>query len=70
MRRSVVDLIDLFNSPDVITTGVLTFENQELSAGNHKLSVEIVGANPKAVPAFMFGLDYVRLTAAGDATAD
>jgi putative heme-binding domain-containing protein len=53
--------IDLFNSPEVITTGVLTFEAQSLTAGNHKLSLQITGANPKAAPAFMVALDYVRL---------
>ena len=56
--------VDLFNSPDVITTGVLTYEGQDLTAGDHKLSVEIVAANPQAVKAFMFGLDYMRLTPA------
>jgi hypothetical protein len=54
--------VDLFNSLDVITTGVLTYENQALATGDHKLRVEIVGANPEAEKAFMFGLDYVRLT--------
>ena len=34
-----------------------------LTAGKHKLAIEIVGANPKAIKAFMFGLDYVRLRA-------
>jgi len=58
--------IDLFNSPDVITTGVLSFDNLELTAGAHKLGVQIVGAHPQAAPAFMFGLDYVRLV--GSAT--
>jgi hypothetical protein len=27
--------------------------------GDNKLTVEIVGANEKAIPAFMFGLDRV-----------
>jgi hypothetical protein len=53
--------IDLYNFPDVVTTGVLTFDDQELSAGPHKLSVEIVGTHPLAVKSYMFGLDYVRL---------
>jgi putative heme-binding domain-containing protein len=53
--------IDLFNNPDVITTGVLTFNARRLTAGNHTLSVEIVGANPGAVKSYMFGLDYIRL---------
>jgi putative heme-binding domain-containing protein len=53
--------IDLFNNPDVITTGVLTFAARDLTVGNHKLGVEIIGAHPEAVKAYMFGLDYVRL---------
>jgi putative heme-binding domain-containing protein len=53
--------IDLYNNPDVITTGVLTFSAGKLSAGAHKLSATIVGANPKAAPGFMVGIDYVRL---------
>ena len=53
--------IDLFNSPDVITTGVLSFSLDGLAAGQHTLVIEIVGSNPKAAKAYMFGLDYVRL---------
>jgi len=56
--------IDLFNSPDVVTTGVLTFGPHDLTAGNHRLEVTLVGANPEAAKAYMFGLDYVRLKAA------
>jgi putative heme-binding domain-containing protein len=62
--KSLGGPLDLFNFPDVITTGVLTFDSQQLAAGRHKLSVEIAGANPQAEKAFMFGLDYVRLTPA------
>ena len=54
--------IDLYNALDVITTGVITFENRELTAGKHKLTISIVGAHPKAVKAYMVGLDYVRLS--------
>ncbi len=57
--------IDLFNSPDVITTGVLSYEPRPFEAGVSKLEVEIAGAHPQAVPAYMFGLDYVRLLPAG-----
>lgn len=32
-----------------------------LPAGDSELTVTVVGANPKAVPAYMFGLDYLRL---------
>ena len=55
------DPVDCFNTPDVITTGVLTFGPRKISKGNHKLGFQIVGANPKADRAFMVGIDYVRL---------
>jgi hypothetical protein len=32
-----------------------------LTAGDNKLTVEITGANEKAVKAYMFGLDYLRI---------
>ncbi len=54
--------IDLFND-GVIATGPLDFGQHELTAGVHKLTVEITGANEKAVKAYMFGLDYVKLEA-------
>jgi putative heme-binding domain-containing protein len=53
--------VDFFNEPDVVTTGVLSFENIELSEGNRRLKIEILGANPKAVKGYMVGLDYIRL---------
>jgi hypothetical protein len=59
--RALGGPIDLFNNPEVITTGVLDFDGIELTKGPHKLGVEILGAHPEAVKAFMFGLDYVRL---------
>jgi hypothetical protein len=52
--------IDLYNK-SVIPTGELDFGTHELTAGEHKLSVEITGANAQAIPSYMFGLDYVRL---------
>jgi putative membrane-bound dehydrogenase-like protein len=53
--------VDFYNAPDVITTGVLTYPSIELTVGNHKLGIEIIGGNPEAVKAYMIGLDYVRL---------
>lgn len=53
--------IDLYNNPQVITTGILSLGTHNLSAGNHRLAIEIVGAHPYAVKAYMFGLDYVYL---------
>jgi len=54
--------IDLFNNG--VITRVFELGAHELSAGQHKLSAEITGANPKAVAAHMFGVDYIKLTPA------
>ena len=52
--------IDLYHD-GVVATGELELGSRELSAGNHILAVEIIGADPKAKKSFMFGLDYVKL---------
>jgi hypothetical protein len=52
--------IDLYN-PQVVPTKELSFGVHELAKGDHKLTVEVVGANEKAVKSHMFGLDYVLL---------
>lgn len=52
--------LDLFN-PTVVSTGELDLGTHELAAGEHRLGVEILGANDRAVKSYMFGLDYVRL---------
>ncbi len=51
--------IDLINN-GVITKG-LALGTHELTAGEHKLTIEITGANPRAVKRHMFGLDYLKL---------
>ena len=51
--------IDLFGSK-VSNTSVNLGETT-LSAGDHQLTIEIIGANPQAVKGYMFGLDYIRL---------
>lgn len=53
--------LDLFHATDVLTTGVLKFGEAELKEGSHHLVITITGANPAAVPKFMFGLDYLLL---------
>lgn len=53
--------LDLFNAPDVRTTGLLEFGTRELSAGKHRLTLETIGANPAAVKRYMVGLDYLLL---------
>jgi hypothetical protein len=62
--RTLGDEIDLYSYPDVITSGVLTYEKQPLSAGDAKLTIEIVGAHPSATPAHFVGIDYVRFVKA------
>ncbi|HOX56651.1 MAG TPA: DUF2961 domain-containing protein [Candidatus Paceibacterota bacterium] len=52
--------IDLYRKA-VRSTGELAMGELELAAGDHKLTVEIVGANDKAIKSHMFGLDYVKL---------
>jgi len=52
--------IDLYHD-GVVPTGLLRMGEHDLSAGEHKLTIEIVGANEKAVKSYMFGLDYVKL---------
>jgi hypothetical protein len=54
--------IDLFNN-GVIGTGQLNLGVHKLEKGQHVLKVEILGANEKAVKAYMFGIDYILLEA-------
>lgn len=54
---------DLFNH-GVVPTGERDLGTQPLTAGDHRLAIEITGANEKAVKAYMFGLDYLRLVPA------
>lgn len=54
--------LDLFNDPDVITTGLQSLGQHQLDAGAHRLAIEITGANPAAAKAYMVGVDYLRLT--------
>jgi hypothetical protein len=52
--------IDLYH-PTVVPSGPIVLGTYELEAGEHKLTVEVVGANPKAVPRYMFGIDRLEL---------
>jgi len=55
--------IDLYN-PNVVPSGPIEFGPHDLTAGEHKFTVEITGANPAAIKSYMFGLDYIKLTPA------
>jgi hypothetical protein len=50
--------IDLY-SPEVTNTDPIPLGTFNLTEGEHILTVEIVGANQKAVKSYMFGLDEV-----------
>jgi hypothetical protein len=52
--------LDLYD-PNVVPLSNAKFGLHHLAAGTHKLTVEIIGANEKAVKSHMFGLDYVKL---------
>ena len=56
--------VDLYDYPDVGTTGELDCGTRKLGAGKHRLTVEITGANDSAVQAYRVGFDYLRLVRA------
>jgi hypothetical protein len=51
--------IDLYN-PEVVPTEPIPLGVHQFGAGPHKLTVEIVGANPQAVKAYMFGISHMN----------
>jgi hypothetical protein len=58
--RELGEPVDLYGS-SVEATGLVSLGTLPLSPGEHELSVRIIGANPQAVRAFMFGLDYLTV---------
>jgi hypothetical protein len=58
--QKVNDPFDLYHS-SVSPTGLIPFGEHQLTAGQHKIMVEILGANDKAIKNYMCGLDYVKL---------
>lgn len=52
--------LDLYN-PSVVPTGPLDLGVHNLKAGEHRLTLELTGANEKAIKAYMAGLDYLKL---------
>ncbi|MGQ9573832.1 MAG: glycoside hydrolase family 172 protein [Thermoguttaceae bacterium] len=49
--------IDLYHDGVIPTDPPVSLGTHELAEGEHKLTAEIVGANDKAIKAYMFGLD-------------
>jgi hypothetical protein len=58
--KAVGEPIDLYNA-GVVSSGPIELGTHEMAAGQHQLMVQIVGANPNAIPSYMFGLDRVIL---------
>ena len=54
------DPIDLYND-GVIPTPVLDLGTQQLTKGQHKLTVTMIGKNDKAAPGYMFGISWIKL---------
>jgi hypothetical protein len=50
----------MFNN-GVVNSPPISLGEFNLQPGKHRLTVEIVGANDKAVKGYMFGLDYLYL---------
>lgn len=59
--------IDFYNKVVIHTNTVAMQGEHALTVGEHRLSVKMVGANPKAIKSYMFGLDYVLLYAGDEA---
>ena len=59
--RALGPPIDLYD-PRVVPTGALKLGVQDLTAGQHTFTLEITGANDRAVKGYMVGLDYLKLT--------
>ena len=56
--RDIEAPVDCYHA-QVVPSGTISLGRIHLDAGMHTLGVEILGANPKALKAYMFGLDYV-----------
>ena len=57
--KKVGEPIDLYNAE--VLPSPTSLGEQDLTAGDHTLTIEIVGANDKAIKNYMAGLDYVKL---------
>ncbi len=59
--KKLGDPIDLFNDGVIRTDPPVPLGVHELTEGKHTLTVEIVGANEKAIKSYMFGIDELKL---------
>lgn len=57
----LVPEIDCYEAGRVVTTGEVALGERELTAGQHRLVVDVLGKHPEAAEGYMFGLDYILL---------
>jgi hypothetical protein len=55
------EAIDLYDRPEVGHTGLVSAGRRRFTAGKHRMTVEITGANAAANRAYLFGLDCLVL---------
>ncbi|HBG25984.1 MAG TPA: hypothetical protein DDX75_02695 [Phycisphaerales bacterium] len=53
--------VDLFNKDAVITTGEIDLGVHQLQKGQNIITIEVIGANPAAIPVYMVGIDYLKI---------
>lgn len=58
--KPAIDSLDLYDRL-VTNTAPISLGVFDLAAGDHTLTVEVLGANEKAGKRYMFGLDYLKL---------
>ena len=63
--KAPVGPVDLYNQ-HVVPSQIVDLGVHELVQGQHVLSAKVIGSNPSAVKAYMFGIDYIKLEATRD----
>jgi hypothetical protein len=56
----ILEEVDLYDTR-VNTTGELTLGQHALTAGKHRLIINVLGKHPKAASGYKFGIDYLLL---------
>jgi D-arabinan exo alpha-(1,3)/(1,5)-arabinofuranosidase (non-reducing end) len=59
--NKVLEPMDMYHPDGVIATKKIKLGKFKLDKGQHVLTVEVVGTNPKAIKRYMVGIDYVEL---------
>jgi hypothetical protein len=62
--QKLAEPIDLYNN-GVILTPAIDLGTHELTKGQHRLTVEIVGRNEAGAPGGYFGMDWIKLAPVG-----